>query len=180
MQGNGMRMFCRAETGSAAEHVTEEVLRQLKNGTLSGAQKAEALAHIGCCSRCSDAFARCYEGAELHPPLDFQASVYKKINTLHVTVLPILQESAKTRQLGPRKKKDKKMELRNYALKVAAAACATLLLFGSACMNAEKGIPGSAHDWITIENANVISDVMDGISGFMTKWEGFLDDKTEK
>ena len=155
MQGNDMRMFCRAKTESAAGHVTEEVLRQLKNGTLSGAQKAEALAHIGCCSRCSDAFARCYSEAAL-------------------------QETAKTRLLRPRKKKHKNMELRTYALKVAAAACATLLLFGSACMNAEKGIPGSAHDWITIENANVISDVMDGISGFMTKWEGFLDDKTEK
>jgi hypothetical protein len=136
------------------EHLSEETILRLKNGSLSEDRKLAALDHIGECDFCADAYAKCLEedGVLMVSP-DFSSEIVKKISRIK----KVSNIDGKRKELGKR-------EFYFYSFKVGIAACIALLLLLTANIRYGSGFDLHKTELINLSGVNTITESLRGIS----------------
>ena len=134
------------------EHLTPDIMADLKSGRLSGAEALAALEHIGECEQCADAFAGIYHETELlELPPGFRSAVFSAV-----------EKEKRTAPVVKSKKDDKRRELFSYSFRVSIAACITLVLLFSGTINYGINLSRSIHP--DLSRVNVITEDLRGFS----------------
>jgi hypothetical protein len=134
------------------EHLTPDIMADLKSGRLSEAEAVAALEHIGECEQCADAFAGTYHETELlELPPGFRSAVFSAVEKEKRTI-PVVKS----------KRDDKRRELFSYGFRVSIAACITLVLLFSGTINYGINLSRSIHP--DLSRVNVITEDLRGFS----------------
>ncbi|HYE68220.1 MAG TPA: hypothetical protein VEA58_06375 [Anaerovoracaceae bacterium] len=127
------------------EHLTQDIMKALKEGMLTKAETISALEHLGECEQCADEFAKIYsdqELLELSP--GFKIAVFSAI-------------------------KKEKRELYRYGFKVSVAACITLFLLFSGTFNFSMNF--SKNMYSDLSGVNTITENLRGFSDKLIDFE---------
>jgi predicted anti-sigma-YlaC factor YlaD len=146
------------------EHLTPDIMKDLKSGRLSGSEAVTVLEHIGECEQCADAFAGIYretELLELSP--GFRSAVFSAVER---EKRPIPIERAK--------RDNKRRELFRYGFRVSIAACITLVLLFSGTINYGLNLSRSIQP-----DFSKVNSITEDLKGFSDKLVNFNNIKEE-
>lgn len=156
-------------------HLTQEVLKALRCGTLTAAEKIEALAHIGECGECAERFAGSFEQSELLTlPPQFAEGVERKLSEVRITVTPFSMGKKKAEVPVKREpvKRDSRKEYRRYSCRVAIAAClALLLLFSGSFTMGMNALSNSRVLNPDLSRVNQLTQTLSDFSREFLHWE---------
>lgn len=99
---------------SVSRHMSPEDLKSLRKGTLYEAERLSLLEHMSDCSLCAARYAGCFEADELlEVPSGFRENLLSRLKP----------------------ERDDKRQMLFYSIRVAIAACATLIFIFSGALN---------------------------------------------
>ena len=151
---------------SGGRHLSPEELRALKEGTFQDAEIMSLLEHISDCSLCAAKFAGCFREDELlEVPSGFRENIMSR--------------------LEPEKVNNYKVDQRQqmlYSIRVAIAACTTLVLIFSGALNLIAGLDNKLKGY-DFQGQRVVETINTSFQDFSQKvlnMEAFLNEDEKK